>query len=43
MANANSPFGLRPYADSQGKYVSGAGRVYYVPAGNATALYIGLN
>lgn len=41
MANANSPFGLQPVADLGGKPWSGAYRVYYVPAANATALYLG--
>lgn len=41
MANANTPFGLLPYADTSGRPYNGAVRVYYVPASNATALYIG--
>ena len=41
MANPNSPFGLRPYANIWGAPYSGAARVYYVPASNATALYLG--
>lgn len=41
MANPNIPFGLRPVADMTGKYYTGAMRVYYVPASNATALFVG--
>ncbi len=41
MANANTPRGLQPYAYSWGAPYNGAARVYYVPAGNATALYLG--
>jgi hypothetical protein len=41
MANINSAFGLRPYANIWGAPYSGAARVYYVPASNATALYYG--
>jgi len=40
MANANTPRGLQPYAYSWGAPYNGAARVYYVPAGNATALYL---
>src|SRR5580700_10874524 len=41
MANANAPRGLVPYAHQSGAYYNGAVRSYYVPAGNATALYLG--
>ena len=41
MANVNAPFGLRPYCDTNGRPYTGAYRTYYVPVGNATALYIG--
>src|SRR5580765_6461561 len=41
MPNVNSPFGLRPYSMKSGAPYSGAVRVYYVPASNPTALYIG--
>ena len=41
MANSNSPRGLVPYAYAWGAPYNGAGRVYYVPVGNGTALYIG--
>ncbi len=41
MANVNGPFGLRPYAYAWGGPYNGAVSVYYVPATNATALFIG--
>lgn len=41
MANPNTPFGLRPYAYMSGAPYNGAVRTYYVPSGNATALYLG--
>src|ERR1700740_2642053 len=41
MANPNTPYGLRPYAYRSGAPYNGAVRTYYVPAANATALYIG--
>jgi hypothetical protein len=41
MPNINGPFGLRPYSHRSGAPYNGAIRVYYVPASNATALYIG--
>lgn len=41
MPNVNSPFGMRPYSMMSGAPYSGAVRVYYVPASNPTALYIG--
>lgn len=41
MANANTPYGLRPYAYRSGGPYNGAVRTYYVPVGNGTALYLG--
>jgi len=41
MANANTPFGLLPYRDSTGRPWTGAGKLYYVPASDSTALYPG--
>jgi len=41
MANANTPRGLQPYAYAWGAPFGGAYTTYYVPAGNATALYFG--
>lgn len=41
MPNPNSPRGLIPYAYSEGGMYNGAVTTYYVPAGNATALFIG--
>lgn len=41
MPNPNTPRGLIPYAFMSGAPYNGAMRTYYVPAGNATALYIG--
>lgn len=41
MANANTPRGIIPYAYRSGAPYNGAVRTYYVPVGNATALYIG--
>lgn len=41
MANANSPFGLRPYAFQSGAPYNGAVRVYYVPASYGSAIYVG--
>lgn len=41
MANANAPFGLVPIMENNGSPWAGATSVYYVPATNATALYIG--
>jgi hypothetical protein len=41
MANANSPNGIIPVAYRSGAPYNGAVRTYYVPVGNATALYIG--
>ena len=41
MANANTPFGLFPFAYAWGAPYAGAVRTYYVPVGNGTALYVG--
>lgn len=41
MANPNIPRGLQPYAYAWGAPWGGAVRTYYVPAGNATALFFG--
>lgn len=41
MANANTPFGLRPLSYMSGAPWGGAARTYYVPVGNGTALYFG--
>lgn len=41
MANANTPFGLRPISYMSGAPWGGAARTYYVPVGNSTALYFG--
>lgn len=41
MANPNTPYGLRPYAYMSGAPYNGAVRSYYVPVGNATALFYG--
>ena len=41
MANPNTPYGLRPYAYMSGAPYNGAARTYYVPVGNATALFFG--
>lgn len=41
MANPNTPRGIIPYAYRSGAVYTGAVRTYYVPAGNATALFIG--
>lgn len=41
MANINSPKGLQPIAYMSGAPWGGAVRTYWVPSGNATALYIG--
>ena len=41
MANPNTPYGLRPYAYMSGAPYNGAVRTYYVPVGNATALFLG--
>lgn len=41
MANPNTPRGLQPYSYMSGAPWGGAVRTYYVPVGNATALYLG--
>lgn len=41
MANANTPFGLRPVRHRNGAPYSGAATRYYVPASDSTALYLG--
>ena len=41
MANANTPKGIIPYAYASGAPYNGAISIYYVPVGNATALYVG--
>lgn len=41
MANANTPFGLRPVANRSGAPYNGSPRLYIVPASDGTALYIG--
>lgn len=41
MANANTPFGLKPVRDASGQPYNGALVQYYVPASDGTALYIG--
>lgn len=41
MANSNSPFGLKPVRHLLGLPMNGAVQPFYVPAGYATALFIG--
>lgn len=41
MANANTPFGLKPVADRLGQPYTGAFMTYSVAAGDGTAIYIG--
>jgi hypothetical protein len=41
MANANTPFGLKPVKDAGSGYETGGLSMYYVPATDGTALYIG--
>lgn len=41
MANAVSPFGLKPVRHRNGAPFNGAARVYSVAAGNGTAIYVG--
>lgn len=41
MANLNTPFGLRPVSDMYGKPYNGSVRQYSVPAGDATAIFLG--
>lgn len=41
MANANSPFGLKPVRYASGAPYNGACNRYYVPASDSTALFMG--
>ncbi len=41
MANANTPFGLKPLRHKAGAPYNGAMNPYYIPVGYGTALYIG--
>lgn len=41
MANADTPFGLKPVRHRNGAPYNGAARVYSVAAGNATAIFVG--
>ena len=41
MANADTPFGLKPVKDAGSGYETGGLSMYYVPASDGTALYIG--
>lgn len=41
MANVDSPYGLRPVRERDGSPYSGAANTYYVPATDATALFVG--
>ena len=41
MANADTPFGLRPVRHRNGAPYNGAVTAYYVPASYGTALFIG--
>ena len=41
MANANTPFGLRPVRHRNGAAYNGSATRYYVPASDATALFLG--
>lgn len=41
MANANSPFGLKPVRHLNGSPYNGAGQLVYVPSSDGTALFIG--
>ncbi|WP_299477008.1 hypothetical protein [uncultured Paracoccus sp.] len=41
MANADTPFGLRPVRHRNGAPYNGAATRYYVPASDSTALFIG--
>lgn len=41
MANANTPFGLKPVKDAYNGYVTGGERQYSVAAGDGTAIFIG--
>jgi hypothetical protein len=41
MANVSKPKGLVPVGNLSGAPYNGQARIYYVPVGNATALYVG--
>jgi hypothetical protein len=41
MANADTPFGLRPLRHRSGAPYNGAANPYYIPVGYGTALFIG--
>lgn len=41
MANANTPFGLKPVKDARSGNETGGLEMFYVPSSDATALYIG--
>lgn len=41
MANANSPFGLRPVCYASGAPYNGPGNMYYIASATAQALYVG--
>ena len=41
MANANTPFGLKPLRDARSGHESGGLEMFYHPASDGTALYIG--
>ena len=41
MANANTPFGFKPVKNSESGYESGGLEMFYVPATDGTALYVG--
>lgn len=41
MANANSPFGLKPVRHRNGAPYNGAANLYYVPSSDSTAIFIG--
>jgi hypothetical protein len=41
MTNVNAPFGMRPVRQKNGQPYNGAFRAYFVPATDATALFVG--
>lgn len=41
MANSNAPRGLIPYRHYSGSPYNGSVNIYYVPASNGTAIYVG--
>jgi hypothetical protein len=41
MANSNAPRGLIPYRRASGDPYNGSVNIYYVPASNGTAIYVG--